>query len=362
MQATRRFALLAALLGFSIGVGIMGCERSDGNVGPLDDAALAAGNDELGMGAGPFAGLTIEQIDARLHLSDAQKAQLRDALDKLQSERKERWGRRGGHGGAGGRGGPDGRGRHDGQIGRSGPASDPPIVGFIEDASKILSPEQFREMASLLKETREARIGRTESHHRVRDGEEAMPFGLGGRAAAYLGLTEAQQAQLKPIVQRHMDEIRGLREQVRAGGTTGEQAREQIRAVRIRMRDEAKSVLTAEQWEKVESFRRERAGEAIDSRVARLGEHLARRADLLTRILGLDATQAQQVRSLLLETVPARTEVLNRLRAGMIEPEDAAASILEIDQAWERKIPPILTSEQSARWEAMRDLLPMRGR
>jgi Spy/CpxP family protein refolding chaperone len=217
-------------------------------------------------------------------------------------------------------------------------------------------------MALLLKETREARVERMDSHRRGRGGEDAMPFGFGGRTAAYLGLTEAQQAQLKPIVQQHMDEIRDLREQVRAGGTTREQARERIRAIRLQMREEAKSVLTAEQWEKFESFRRDGGGQAIDNRVAHLDAQLARRADILARVLGLDATQAQQVRSLILETVPARTEVLNQARAGTLEPEDAAGKILEIERALEGKITPLLTPEQRLRWEAVRDLLPMRRR
>jgi hypothetical protein len=351
MQTIRRQTLLAVMLGVAVGVGVgvVGCDRSEGGANPLDDTAIAAGIDESGSDAGPFSSLTVEQIDARLHLSEAQRSQLQSALDELRSERRDRWGKRG-HGGRGA------------GIGQRGISGGPPVVAFIEDVSKILTPDQFREMAVMLKETRDARIGRMDGRRHQGGGEEAAPFGLGRRAAAYLGLTESQQAQLRPIVKQHVDEIRGVRDSVRGGAITQDQARDRIRAIRQDMRDDAKSILTAEQWEKVESARRERMADAIDTRMDHLDEQLARRADILARVLGLDATQTQQVRTWILETIPARTEVLSQLRAGTIEPEDAAGRILEIEKAIEERIPPLLAPEQLARWEAIRDLLPMRVR
>lgn len=353
MQSIRRHALLAIMLGVTIGVGVVGCDQSDGGINPLDDVALAAGSDVSGFGAGPFSTLTIEQVDARVHLSDAQKAQLEAALDRLRGERQDRWSRRG-------------QGDRRGGVGQGGIAGDPPIIGFLEDASKILTPDQFREVALILKENRDARTGqragRMNGRRHGQGDDEAMPFGFGERAAAYLGLSEEQQTRLRPIVRQHVDEIQGLRDQIRSGAIRRDQARDRIRAVRQDMRDDANAVLTAEQWEKVDSFRRERMADAIDTRMEHLDVHLTRRAEVLARILGLDSTQAQQVKTWILETIPARSDVLGQLRAGTIEPEDAAGRIQEIEKGLAGKITPLLTQEQLVRWESIRDLLPMHER
>lgn len=353
MHSIRRHALLAIMLGVTIGVGVVGCDQSDGGINPLDDVAIAAGSDVSGYGAGPFSTLTIEQVDARVHLSDAQKAQLQNALERLRSARQDRWSRRG-------------QGGRRGGVGQGGIAGDPPIFGFIEDASRILTPDQFREVALMLKEHRDARTAQRAGQMNVRrhgqGDDEAMPFGLGERGAAYLGLSEEQQTRLRPIVRQHVDEIRGVRDQVHGGAITRDQARDRIRTIREDMREDAKAILTGEQWEKVESFRRGRMADAIDTRMEHLDVHLTRRAEVLARILGLDSSQAQQVKTWILETIPARSDVLGQLRAGTIAPEDAAGRIQGIEAGLAGRITPLLTPEQLVRWESIRDLLPMHDR
>jgi Spy/CpxP family protein refolding chaperone len=344
MKKTTRLAAFAMMLAIPIVVGVMGCDTSDGSVDPLGEADLTPmGPEAAGAGAGPLTELTVEQIDARVHLSDTQRTQLRDALADLRGAQHERWGHRG-------------RGM------RAGAMGDPPIVLFVERASRILTPDQFRELALLARERRDAGIAGVEARRAGRHGSRMGPEAFGPLAFAHLGLSSEQQAQLEPIFRGHADEIRAIRQEGRNGTIAKDEARVRIRAIRLQMREEAKAILTPDQWEKADSFRRERMAERIDERIARLDENLARRADFLARVLGLDPGQAQQTRALILGTVSARTEVLNQLRSGAMEPEDAASRVATIEEALAAQIGALLTPEQRTRWDALRDLLPMHAR
>jgi hypothetical protein len=67
-----------------------------------------------------------------------------------------------------------------------------------------------------------------------------------------LGLTDAQAASLDQITERLAGSGRALREQVRNGELTREQAREQIRANRAAADDRLESLLTDDQYEIVQ--------------------------------------------------------------------------------------------------------------
>ncbi len=382
MKSIRSIRLLAigALVAGAIGaLAAAGCDRSEGNA-VVPNEGLSSG-EGAGLGPGALAGLTLDQIDSAVHLTDAQRPQMRDALDRFHSSQREMRGRmdhrRGGmkagpmmkRGPMAGGGPMHGRGTAGGPM--LGAGMERPAIGFLEDASKILTPDQFRNLAVLIKEHRDANLAerrqaRTEDR-RGRSGRDgwgpqgagplAMLDQLGPRISRELDLTQQQRDALRPVVREGVEKAMDVRDQIRSGAITRDQARDRIREIRTSTRDRVKEILTAEQWDKVQAFRRDRMGEGIDRRLSSLNDDLTRRSEFLARVLGLDSSQAEQVRSMVLGTAAARTETLNALKSGSIEPEDAAAKIHAIDETLAGQISGILNQDQKARFEALRDLL-----
>jgi hypothetical protein len=366
---------LAAVLGLG-----GGCDRSAGSAGPFDETASAVsgrGLDER-LATGPFATLTVEQIGARVKLTAEQRITLQTALDRARATRDERvnharrgaWGRR----------------AHGGRPAFGPAAGEAPVLVFLEDASKALTPDQFAQLARLLKEERDqwtaersgrhGKDARGPSARRPRGRGEGMSERRGAgagpgartgfealvdRAAGYLDLTDAQRERIRSIVDERAVEMRELRSRVDSGATTPEEARDGMRAIRNGTRDQIKGVLTAEQWEKADAFRTERVGEQIDARMDRMEDQIQRRGLFLERVLDLAPAQASHVQDLLKETVPARKEILGGVRAGTLAPEDAAMRVLDLERSAAAQIGSLLTPEQMVRWEAVKDLLPRGG-
>jgi hypothetical protein len=376
-RSVRRFGPFLGLLAFAamIGIGVGGCDRGEKAAGPYDDTMTAVSGEPIdaGPGAGPFATLTVEQIDARLKLTGTQREAIESALARARATRGARvarWGR--------------GRQERRAAAGRPhfGPAAgEPPALVFLEDASKTLTPDQFVELARLLREERDrwaaeravtrgpasdpgrGAARRMGGRHGVGAGADLGPEfdALAGRAAGYLDLSEAQRGQIRGILETRGGEIREIRSQIASGATTPEVARERIRAIRAGTRDKVKSVLTAEQWEKADAFRTRRVGNQVDARLSRIPDQIERRAAFLDRVLDLTPDQARRVQELLKGTIPEREEILSGVKAGTVLPEDAAARVLEVEKGVAARIGSLLTPEQTVRWDALRDLLPRGG-
>jgi Spy/CpxP family protein refolding chaperone len=176
-----------------------------------------------------------------------------------------------------------------------------------------------------------------------------------------LGLTDAQREQAREILQVRFEQIREIREQVRSGSLTREQAREQIREIRESGREQIEQILTEEQREQLEAIHQERLEERIDARIDRLDDRLMRRASFLEQVLQLDAGQTAQLTELFEESIAARIEVLNQVKEGALEREDAFTQIRELEEQLAASIAALLTPEQLEVWEALRELHPKRG-
>ncbi len=361
---------LVAVLGISAG-----CDQVDGSAGPFDGPAAAASGEALdeGVAVGPFAALTVEQIDAHVKLTAEQRTTIEAALDRARAARDERvshsrrgsWGRR----------------AHADRPSFGPAAGEPPALVFLEDASKALTPDQFAQLARLLRDERDRwtveRAGGNGPEDRGprgrgrgmggRRGAGAGPGAGGGfaaladRAAGYLDLTDAQREEIRSILDARAVEMREIRSHMASGTTTPEATRDGIRAVRIGTRDQMKSVLTAEQWEKADDFRSKRIGEQIDARMERMEDQLRRRGLFLERVLDLAPAQANRVQDLLRETIPARKEIMSGVKSGTLAPEDAAMRVLDLERSAAAQIGSLLTPEQMIRWDAVKDLLPRGG-
>ncbi len=355
MRSGRQWMCIGIAVAALGAIAATGCSRSDGTADPVvDPTGLAAADDATAQG--PLAALTVQEIDARAHLTEAQKADLTAALGRLRASQRPRWSR------------GDGSGT---------PAGEPPAIAFFEDASKALDPDQFKELALLVKEKRDAsmqgkgamtgangpRRGTWGAKGNGPTGNGPMMAGfLAPKAVAALGLTTDQQAALRPIFQDAAAQSKAVWVAVRSGATAREEAQAKLRDIRSSTRDRAKAILTPEQWAKVGAFRHERIEKAVDERLATLNDNLTRRADFLGRVLGLTADQNAQVRSLVLGTIPARTQILDGLKAGTVEPEDAAGKIATIEETLEGQIAGVLAPDQKERWDALAGLFPFRMR
>jgi Spy/CpxP family protein refolding chaperone len=163
---------------------------------------------------------------------------------------------------------------------------------------------------------------------------------------------------MRALVQSRADEMREVRDRIRAGDVTREEARERVRSLRRESRDRAKEILTSEQWEKAQAFRAGRIAERVDERLARMDGQLERRAAFLGRVLGLDPDQAREVRTLIMNSAPQRRDLLGRVKTGGLDPQEAASQILDLEKDIATRIEALLTPEQARRLTAVRDLVP----
>lgn len=360
----RRAATLAALFlvfGAVIGLASTGCD-ADRSV-----AASAPGTDkDSSPGVAAF---TVDDLPATLNLSADQRTRLTAAITELRESRQAA-----GHRfGAGGRGrGPDGAGsrghgkrapgarmhRGESPRGGEGPAAggEPPMIGFVEKASSILNGDQFVILAQFLAGRRaQMRPGTGDAPPAAFEG----PFGH--MAARRLGLTDAQQEQLKPLFATFGEGMRQVRDGMDTGAMTPEQARDRAKELRLALEQGAQGILTPEQWKQVQTFREGRRDRSSERRDDAQPKRIDRVTGIYIRVLGLDDAQASKVRQIMEATIPARRALVDRRAEGTIEPEDFLYEMMSIEKNAADQVRGLLTPDQAKRFDALRDLLPRGG-
>jgi len=319
-------------------------------------------------GAGPRA-LQLSGLPPELNLRPEQRAQMEEALSELQRDRRQlreprHFGPRRGpawrQGGSAA--GPPrdrerpGRGAGSG-AGWGAPAAgqELPMARFLESSARILDAEQFATLTRFLDERREetrlARAGRAGGPDRV-DGR------LGRFGARQLDLSEEQRDRLRPAFERYGEGMKENRDGLAAGTLTPEQARDRAKALRSTLEQQARGILSPEQWAKAEQLRDDRRDRRAERRTENPARRLDRRTGFLIRVLDLNEQQADDVRRLTTESIPARRAVQERVASGAIEPEDAAYEIHRIELDLAQRIRAVLTEEQARRFDAVKDLRP----
>ena len=245
-----------------------------------------------GMMAFPLAGVTVDDLDDRLGLSDAQRDQMERALDALRDARDEMREEKGD---------APFRGPHGG-------VEEPPMIAFVEEMSKTLTPDQFKELAQFASEKRDAFVGERRGRGFGPMSDRGGRGSGGGPGAGGPGIGHRGRS----------DERRGFDRE----------------------------------------DRRERMEEMVEWRLENMKDHLERRAAFLERVLGLDGAQAAEVRGLVLGTMDERAKILGDLREGDAEPRDVAEKLAKTEKRTADKIEDLLNSDQRERWDALRDLMP----
>jgi hypothetical protein len=359
------FVLTVAVL---LGLASTGCDS--------DRAVAGPGSENNKDNVPGITAFSIDDLPASLNLSADQRTRLAAAIAEFRQDRQAV----GRQFGAGGRGqGPDaagprchgkhdpgarmhrgrrpGRGQGSGGGNGSGPAAgfEPPMIRFVEKSSRILNGDQFVILAQFL-------AGRR-AELRPDPGDRPANFDgpLGHLAARRLGLSDAQQDQLQPLLTTFGEGMRQVRDGMDAGTMTPEQARDRAKELRLALEQGAKGVLTPEQWTQVQNFRQDRRERRSERRDDAQPQRIDRMTGMYIRILGLDDTQASKVRQIMEATVPARRALAERRAQGTIEPEDFAYEMMTIEKNAADQVRGVLTPDQAARFDALRSLLPRGG-
>lgn len=154
-----------------------------------------------------------------------------------------------------------------------------------------------------------------------------------------LGLTDDQVAQIEAIINDTRVSLQRIREQVRDGSLTREEAREQIRALHEDQRSRIEAVLTEEQLAQWEALREQH------------GRQFHRPP--LQRFLQLTDEQAAQLEAIMHSTWEQLHAIRDQVEAGTLAPEEARAQIRALREAEREQIASILDEDQLRRFSRL---------
>lgn len=366
MWAGAGIGVLAATL---LGGCLSDADRSTDDAAAAAAAATATGETwvEAWDASGPPGFPTAAELSAGLSLTDEQAAVVNAALNEWRARMEEQRRRMEQRRNSQGHGMPGAFGENE-----------PPMLAFLEAVVPALDTDQVATMAGLLErkhdEAGEPGMGPGPRGSRgggVRPG--GRPGGPGGPGFGgpiggvlrelrdELDLSADQLTALHDALRASHDTFRDLRRQFRDGSITAEELRDAARDARLALEEQLAEILSAEQYTLLMDTLAEHRTEMIDRRLAHLDEGAARRLEFLTNVLQLDDAQAAQVETVLDDSMDARRAVLEALRDGSIEIEEALYQGYLIAQSTAAAIRDLLTPEQQAVFDALRTLLPGHG-
>lgn len=360
--------------GFSAGCG--SSDSGPGDPGVVSPTTSTTGDAAANLG---FTAPSIDDLRERLGLTDEQATALGKALDDFQaalSERRAAHGNRPGgppQGDAprGPRGGNGSQGPLGGLQGSLDSAAEPPVAAFLETAAGILDGDQLVGLAGYLVERRdEARTARQQVRAGNRQGMGPGFRGSHGPGPGgdldQLGLTDEQ----KQAVQQARDEMRQAMQDLLARRDELSRAELQTLAKQIRDTFDArlKDILDADQYARLEELRQERQNqreerrnERIQQQLDNLDQHTERLAAFLTNVLHLTDAQIPQIRDILDGAAAERRTLLQWVLDGSVTADQLREESQRIMEATGDAIRAVLTPEQQAVFDALRDLLPGYG-
>ena len=118
------------------------------------------------------------------------------------------------------------------------------------------------------------------------------------------------------------------------------------------------SVLTDAQQATLEEAMAEHRAAVSERRLEKLDAGVQRRVEFLNSVLELTDAQFAQVESILTATLPERRTILEALRDGSIEIEDALYQGYVLAEQTAASIRAVLTAEQTVVFDALKKLLP----
>jgi hypothetical protein len=177
-----------------------------------------------------------------------------------------------------------------------------------------------------------------------------------------LDLSDEQFEQAREALRASADSFHELRVAFVEGELTAEELRDQSTEIRIELEGQLQTILRQEQYERLQEILAEHRTKMAERLLSHLAERVDRRVSFLTRILDLSDTQAQEAKDILEGFLPQRQNLLEAIRDGEIEIEDALYEGYLIAEETAEELRRILTAEQLEHFEAIRILLPGHGR
>lgn len=171
--------------------------------------------------------------------------------------------------------------------------------------------------------------------------------GRGERLAQALGLTDAQKAQIRPILEKYRPQFRALRSEKLAPEAKGARFAD----LRTKMQAEIAPILTQQQRDKVAQMRQARAN-------GRCGRHSGFRRHAGRRIaqaLQLTPDQQQKIQGIVAAHRSDIRSIVAQVRAGKLDRTQAHARIKSIREETKTQVESVLTPEQQQKLQALRE-------
>ena len=302
--------------------------------------------------------ITIGALRESVVMTDAQAAELGDALADLERAQRARRNEPGG-----------------------GPA---PHLEFLARASRILDREQMLALVRTLADHQQERASgraqpwrdgagpgghdprhvgpgmRRHGSHGGRDGHVGPGRGALPGLIGELDLSAEQQQAVRDAARVLHETMRALREQRRNGALSDAEFRTAAAAAHTQFETTVAGILTAEQNARWQELQRTRAALALEQAIARIRAHQDRHLELLAEILGLDQAQRAGFAAIGAGKLADMEALLQRLRDGSIDAAGARGERERIHAETRDAMRALLTAEQAALFDALRALLHRR--
>lgn len=301
---------------------------------------------------------TLDELTASLSLTTEQAAVLQSALQEWARQMEQRRNVRG-HGVPGGFG-----------------DFEAPLLRFLESVVPGLDASQVNGLATILEQRRE-QLGPPEGGPGGGGGPGGPGHpggpglhgpggpGFGGPIADVLrelrdelDLDATQRDALHTLLMDSRETFHALRESFANGEITAEQLRDAAHEARVTLESQLAGILSDDQYTLLMNALATHRTEMATRRLEHLDEGVQRRLDFLTAVLSLDDAQTTQVGVILADSVTQRRALLEALRDGTIEIEDALYQGYLIAESTTAAIRDVLTAEQQAIFDSLKRLLP----
>ncbi len=328
-----------AMSAMALLLGSAGCSEKNASTAP------APGNESGPIIVAEPAPPSLAELQSRLGLTAEQSTALEPPLGAWQTAHDEMMARlRAGEGEAAGP-----------EYGLGGEI-EPPHLRFLEEATPLLTREQLRALARYLEERRETA--------RLRLGPEGQRPGPGSpleRIVRVLReefqLTNEQMTQLREAVRKTHEAFRTLHTAYIAGTISAEDVRDGVATALDTLQGEAGAILGVEAFERLAGLLDQEksavAQRLLDTLQARTDRHL----EFLTRVLVLDPSQQEAVRTALEAARQGMEPLLTEVRDGTISFPEALYREIGIHATLRAAIRTALTQDQLDLLEALRPLL-----
>jgi len=244
-----------------------------------------------------------------------------------------------------------------------------PIFAFLEESARILKTDQFVQLTTYLAECqKEHRQANAQAHPGQDKGFEGRPpedRPFEGRMveilADSLNLTKEQQEQIRNAHKEIRKEIDALHDQYGGRGWDSPEFRQKVKGFRDSIQERLRTILTPEQYAKLQTLQQERLAHMAERRDERVEQRIDSLGEFLGNVLSLSPTQKQQVSEILSNARKQLVSLRESMRDSSVVPGDLRQESEKIRTDTDAAIRALLNSDQAKMYDALKALLPGAG-